>query len=158
MREQVTALMLCVQELTARPANDTHNSGMPPSSDGLWGKTKSLREPSGKQTGGQLAHCGQTLYLVAMLGDGVGHRPAVCTLPGAVAGPRAGDAARTAVGVRAPGDARELPTPSARQCGRISSSGGNSRARWITGRRRGHLPGRVTGPLGRIQQLVSAVF
>ncbi len=79
LREQVTALVLRVQELEARRAKDSHNSGKPPSSDGLQRKPKSLRKPSGKKAGGQLGHRGQTLHLVAVPDVVVEHRPAVCT-------------------------------------------------------------------------------
>ena len=57
---------------------DSHNSGKPPSSDGLGRKTKSLRQKSGKKPGGQLGHRGETLHLVATPDAVVEHRPAVC--------------------------------------------------------------------------------
>jgi transposase len=76
---QVTALLARVQELEARAAQDSHNSGKPPSSDGLKRRTKSLRKPSGKRAGGQLGHRGETLHLVATPDVVVAHRPAVCT-------------------------------------------------------------------------------
>jgi transposase len=78
LREQVTVLLVRVQELEAPRAKDSHNSGKPPSSDGLRRKTKSLRTPSGKKAGGQLGHRGQTLYLLAGPDAVVEHRPAVC--------------------------------------------------------------------------------
>jgi hypothetical protein len=59
LREQVTTLVLRVQELEARLAKESHNSGKPPSSDRLRRearKTKSLRKRSGKKPGGQLGH------------------------------------------------------------------------------------------------------
>ena len=65
-------------ELAARLAKDSHNSGKPPSTDGLKRKTKSLRKPSGKKAGGQLGHRGETLHLVATPDAVVEHRPAVC--------------------------------------------------------------------------------
>jgi transposase len=65
-------------ELRARLAKDSHNSGKPPSSDGLARKTKSLRRRSGKQPGGQVGHRGETLHLVATPDGVVEHRPAVC--------------------------------------------------------------------------------
>jgi transposase len=80
-REQIAALLARVQELEARLAKDSHNSGKPPSSDGLARrahKTKSLRQPSGKKAGGQLGHRGETLHLVATPDAVVEHRPAVC--------------------------------------------------------------------------------
>jgi transposase len=79
LREQVKALLVRVQELEARAAKDSHNSGKPPSTDGLKRKTKSLRTPSGKKAGGQLGHHGETLHLVATPDAVVEHRPAVCT-------------------------------------------------------------------------------
>src|SRR6266481_1098695 len=78
-REHLALLAARVQELEARLAKDSHNSGKPPSSDGLGRKTKSLRRRSGKQPGGQLGHRGETLHLVATPNAVVEHRPAVCT-------------------------------------------------------------------------------
>src|SRR5450755_3681162 len=75
---QNATLLARVQELEARLAKDSHNSGKPPSSDGLGRKTKSLRRRSGKKTGGQLGHPGETLHLVATPDAVVEHRPAVC--------------------------------------------------------------------------------
>ena len=54
LREQVTVLV-------ARLAKDSHNSGKPPSSDGLARTTKRLRKCSGTKPGGQLGHRGETL-------------------------------------------------------------------------------------------------
>jgi regulator of replication initiation timing len=65
-------------ELRARLAKDSHNSGKPPSTDGLGRKTKSLRQRSSKKAGGQLGHQGETLHLVATPDVVVEHRPAVC--------------------------------------------------------------------------------
>jgi transposase len=78
LREQVTALLARVQELEAQRAKDSHNSGKPPSSDGLRRKPKSLRKPSGRKAGGQLGHRGETLHLVATPDAVVEHRPVVC--------------------------------------------------------------------------------
>ena len=78
LREQMTVLLARVQELEARLAKDSHNSGKPPSSDGLARKTKSLRKRSGKKPGGQIGHHGQTLRLVAAPDEIVAHRPAAC--------------------------------------------------------------------------------
>ena len=65
-------------ELRARLAKDSHNSGKPPSSDGLGRTTKSLRRRSGKRTGGQFGHRGETLQLAAIADAVVEHRPAAC--------------------------------------------------------------------------------
>ena len=75
---QVHELAAQNAELRARLAKDSHNSGKPPSSDGLGRKTKSLRRRSGKKPGGQLGHRGETLHLVATPDAVVEHRPAVC--------------------------------------------------------------------------------
>lgn len=85
LREQVTLLLGRVRDLEARLAKDSHNSGKPPSSDGLARqprprRTKSLRTPSGKTAGGQVGHRGAPLRLVAtdQAGGVVEQRPAVC--------------------------------------------------------------------------------
>ena len=91
-REQIAALVTRVQELEARLAKDSHTSSKPPSSDGLGRaarKTKSLRRTSGKKTGGQLGHRGETRRLVATPDGVVEHRPARCPrVPGAAWGGR----------------------------------------------------------------------
>ncbi len=78
LHEQVQALVAQVHELDARLAKDRHNSGKPPSSDGLGCKTKSLRRRSGKKAGAQLRHRGETLHLVATPDRVVEHRPSAC--------------------------------------------------------------------------------
>ncbi len=75
---QNALLLQRVQELEARLAKDSHNSGKPPSSDGLARKTRSLRTKSGKKPGGQLGHRGETLRLVHLPDEVVEHRPVVC--------------------------------------------------------------------------------
>ncbi len=77
---QNEALMGRVQELEARLAKDSHNSNKPPSSDPLGRKrSRSQRQRSGKKSGGQLGHRGETLHLVATPDELVEHRPTVCT-------------------------------------------------------------------------------
>src|SRR5690242_10917965 len=78
LRARVEQLAARVEELQARLAKDSHNSGKPPSSDGLKRKPKSLRQRSGKKAGGQLGHRGETLRLVRTPDAVVAHRPQVC--------------------------------------------------------------------------------
>ncbi len=80
-REQIAALLERVRDLEARLAKDSHNSGKPPSSDGLkrqLPRTRSLRRKTGKKPGGQLGHPGETLHLVAAPDAVLEYRPAVC--------------------------------------------------------------------------------
>ncbi len=82
-REQIAQLVERVRDLEARLAKDSHNSGKPPSSDGLkrqLPRTRSLRRKSGKKPGGQLGHTGETLHLVAEPEEIVEHRPALCAV------------------------------------------------------------------------------
>jgi transposase len=80
LRAQIQELVAHVHELQARLAKDSHTSHQPPSSDPLGRKRpRSQRRRSGKKPGGQLAHRGETLRLVAMPDEVIEHRPAVCT-------------------------------------------------------------------------------
>lgn len=66
--EKDALILTLLARLDARESKvnkDSHNSGKPPSSDGLTKKTCSLRESSGKKAGGQIGHKGTTLKQVA---------------------------------------------------------------------------------------------
>src|SRR5436853_4093450 len=56
-----------IKQLEGQAAKDSHNSSKPPSTNGFKEpvrKTQSLREKSGKQSGGQPGHPGSTLLMV----------------------------------------------------------------------------------------------
>ena len=74
------ALMARVVELERRLGLNSSNSGKPPSSDGLHKpqrerRSRSLREPSGKPSGGQKGHKGETLHQVADPNVTIDHYP-----------------------------------------------------------------------------------
>ena len=75
--------MARVVELERRLGLNSSNSAKPPSSDGLHKpqrepRTRSLREPSGKPSGGQKGHKGETLRQVADPNVTIDHYPETC--------------------------------------------------------------------------------
>ena len=84
-KDQLIALLLAqearIAELERRLGLNSSNSGKPPSSDGLKKppRVSSLREPSGKKTGGQKGHPGGTLCQVAKPDATLDHYPPACT-------------------------------------------------------------------------------
>jgi transposase len=86
LRELITILQTQVAALERRLGLDSSNSGKPPSSDGLKkpARVSSLREPSGKTSGGQKGHPGETLCQVEAPDAVVDHYPEACARCGAV--------------------------------------------------------------------------
>src|SRR5580692_954256 len=80
LRSQVTALMARIAELERRLGLHSGNSGKPPSSDGLKKpvRVSSLRERSGKKTGGQNGHRGETLRRSETPDATIDHFPQTC--------------------------------------------------------------------------------
>src|SRR3989304_3797536 len=85
LEQQVTGLTARVTELEALLNKDSHNSHQPPSSDGpaKRPRTRSLRERSGKKSGGQAGHPGVTRALVDDPDVVIRHVPTVCAGCGA---------------------------------------------------------------------------
>jgi transposase len=85
LEEQVTGLTARVTELEARLNKDSHNSHKPPSSDGpaKRPRPRSLRQRSGKKSGGQTGHLGMTRILVDDPDVVLPHVPTVCAECGA---------------------------------------------------------------------------
>jgi transposase len=87
-KDDLIALLLAqearIAELERRLGLNSSNSGKPPSSDGLKKplRTSSLREPSGKKTGGQKGHPGETLRRVEPPDATVDHFPETCAACG----------------------------------------------------------------------------
>jgi transposase len=77
LQEQVQALQAVIAELQAKLAADSHNSNKPPSTDGFRKphKPKSLRQKTGKKSGGQPGNPGKTLIRVENPDHVVVHAP-----------------------------------------------------------------------------------
>jgi transposase len=84
---QVVVLAARVAELERQRSTDSHNSSKPPSSDppgshrspSSGPRTKSLRQPSGRKSGGQPGHQGSTLKMVEHPDRIEVHLPEACT-------------------------------------------------------------------------------
>ena len=84
LRGEITALMARLAELERRLGLNSGNRGKPPSSDGLKKspRVSSLREPSGKKSGGQKGHPGETLRRVETPDATIHHYPQACSACG----------------------------------------------------------------------------
>src|SRR3954470_13299989 len=91
-----------IAELERRLGLNSGNSGKPPSSDGLKKPPRvgTLRQPSGKQTGGQPGHPGKTLRRTETPDTTVDHYPQACTACGTALDRGDGDRPRRPAGVR----------------------------------------------------------
>src|SRR5690349_23103829 len=76
--ELIRQLSERLKTLEERLAKDSHNSHLPPSSDRFTRQPKSLRKKSGKKTGGQAGHRGQSLHFSATPDEDVVHEVSHC--------------------------------------------------------------------------------
>jgi transposase len=85
LRSEIAMLMRRLAELERQIGLNSSNSGKPPSSDGLKkpARVSSLREPSGKKTGGQKGHRGETLCRTETAEVTIDHYPQACRACGA---------------------------------------------------------------------------
>jgi transposase len=81
----IGALQARIAELERQLGLNSSNSGKPPSSDGLKKppRVSNLRQRSGKRTGGQKGHPGETLRRTATPDATVDHYPKICAACGA---------------------------------------------------------------------------
>src|SRR3954449_8294506 len=84
LRAENAALLGRLADLERRLGLNSRNSGKPPSSDGLKKPPRvcSLREPSGRKTGGQTGHPGETLRRTETPDATINHYPAACAACG----------------------------------------------------------------------------
>ena len=84
LRAENAALTARLAELERRLGLNSSNSGKPPSSDGLKKppRVSSLRESSGKKSGGQKGHPGETLCRVETPDATIDHYPEACAACG----------------------------------------------------------------------------
>src|ERR1700756_3389713 len=103
----LAAMQARIAELERRLGLNSSNSGKPPSSDGLKKplRVRSLREGSGKKSGGQKGHPGETLRQSETPDAVIDHDPPTCAACGAALRP-----------------GQLSPTGSARRCNTASGS------------------------------------
>jgi transposase len=84
LRAENAVLTARLADLERRLGLTSRNSGKPPSSDGLKKppRVRSLREPTGKQTGGQPGHPGKTLRRTETPDATINHYPIACAACG----------------------------------------------------------------------------
>src|SRR5262245_35050254 len=80
LQQVVAEQAAVIQSLRDQLAKDSHNSGKPPSSDGLKKapRPQNLRQKKGRRSGGQKGHAGHTLKLVENPGHTRVHAVVVC--------------------------------------------------------------------------------
>jgi transposase len=82
-QQTITRLTQRIEELEQRVGRNSRNSSQPPSSDGFNRPSpRSLRQPTGKKSGGQPGHKGKTLRFSDMPDAVVVHRPQQCSACG----------------------------------------------------------------------------
>jgi len=84
LRADNAVLTARLAELERRLGLNSSNSGKPPSSDGLKKspRVSSLREPTGRKSGGQIGHPGKTLCRTETPDATIDHYPAACAACG----------------------------------------------------------------------------
>lgn len=79
LQSENVSLKARIKEIENQLAANSRNSSKPPSSDGFARQTRSLRQPSGKKSGGQTGHEGTTLKQVDNPDKQLIHYPKECS-------------------------------------------------------------------------------